>query len=462
MQNLLSRYFLKILILLVALILLFFSYNNNSLVAANNNWYETFQLDSEQLVLDGLLNGGDRPTLGRFSRPSIDTQYLDAHRLFEEANKEGEFSKYTSQYGLQIQMFSYLKNIGLEKVSQLKSFTALLMALTVLGLTLTIWRDFSCRSALVFYIVFLVSPWVIAFSSNLYWIPFSWFVPLLLTSIFAQKIYVNIKFYYYLLSILFILFMFKFLSGYEYVTTIVLASITPIVYHGLKLKKGYKFTAALCVGIFLVSLISFTASILIHAKSLDSTAESGFQVIKNTAKKRLSSNDVDKLFLEICGIDQACMVNYEVYRASLESNAVTVAAKYFFNDKFLPWVSSVPFSEQEKESLKSVRDRIKNNFSFVPIFNLEMSLLAKLSLYILGIIFSSVFLITLVALCLTVCRTAPNYLLIPLLITFVAPLSWFLVAKGHSYIHYHMNYVLWYLYFIPFSSVVLSEVKWKR
>lgn len=462
MQKLLIRNFLNVAFLTFALTFLYFSYSNNGLLAANNHWYKTFQLDSEQLVLDGLLNGGDRPTLGRFSRPSIDNKSLESHRLFEEANKEGEFGEYTSQYGLQLQMFNHLRNIGFEKVNHLKSLTALLMAIVVLGLTITIWRDFSARSALVFYIVFLTSPWIISFSSNLYWISFSWFIPLLLTSIFSPKIYANIKFYYFLLALLFTSFLFKFLSGYEYITTVVLASITPIVYHGLKLKKTYKFILVLCSGVFLVSLISFAASILIHAKSLDSSSSSGFQIIENTAKKRLSSTDTDKLLVEMCGTDQGCLASYEIYRASLESNSIMVAAKYFINDNFLPWASIISFNEQEKELLKSARDEIRNNLSLDLIFNIEMSLLAKLALYLSGIVLSSIFFITLVLMCLSLWRTAPIYLLIPLLITFIAPLSWFFLAKGHSYIHYHMNYVLWYLYFIPFSAVVLSEVKWKK
>ena len=107
-------------------------------------------------------------------------------------------------------------------------------------------------------------------------------------------------------------------------------------------------------------------------------------------------------------------------------------------------------------------DEIKNNLSFDLIFNLEMSLLAKLVLYLSGILLSTIFFITLILMCLSLWRNAPIYLLIPLLITFIAPLSWFFLVKNHSYHHYHLNYVLWYLYFIPFSAVVLSEVKWKK
>ena len=42
-----------------------------------------------------------------------------------------------------------------------------------------------------------------------------------------------------------------------------------------------------------------------------------------------------------------------------------------------------------------------------------------------------------------------------LMFSFIAPLSWFVIAKGHSSGHYQINYVLWYLPFIPFCFISL-------
>ena len=36
-----------------------------------------------------------------------------------------------------------------------------------------------------------------------------------------------------------------------------------------------------------------------------------------------------------------------------------------------------------------------------------------------------------------------------LAVMFLAPASWFVLAKAHSFIHTHINYVLWYLGFVP-------------
>ena len=38
---------------------------------------------------------------------------------------------------------------------------------------------------------------------------------------------------------------------------------------------------------------------------------------------------------------------------------------------------------------------------------------------------------------------------------FITTISWFCLAKGHSFIHTHMNYVLWYFGFIQISFYVI-------
>ncbi len=40
----------------------------------------------------------------------------------------------------------------------------------------------------------------------------------------------------------------------------------------------------------------------------------------------------------------------------------------------------------------------------------------------------------------------------------LAPVSWFFLAKGHSYIHYMINYALWHLPFVPYGMLFFGEV----
>jgi hypothetical protein len=46
-----------------------------------------------------------------------------------------------------------------------------------------------------------------------------------------------------------------------------------------------------------------------------------------------------------------------------------------------------------------------------------------------------------------------------LAVTFLAPLNWFVVMARHAKIHVHLDYVLWYLGFIPALFFVIAHAK---
>ena len=75
LTKLLKNFFLPLLVIYIA----FLSYNYNFFRVANNSWFATYQTSAEQLIIDGLLNGKDeygRLSLGRYSRPNIENQFL--------------------------------------------------------------------------------------------------------------------------------------------------------------------------------------------------------------------------------------------------------------------------------------------------------------------------------------------------------------------------------------------------
>ena len=48
-------------------------------------------------------------------------------------------------------------------------------------------------------------------------------------------------------------------------------------------------------------------------------------------------------------------------------------------------------------------------------------------------------------------------------ISFLAPISWYFIAKGHSAIHFHMNFILWYIFFVPASVIgIINHLKSKK
>jgi hypothetical protein len=43
-------------------------------------------------------------------------------------------------------------------------------------------------------------------------------------------------------------------------------------------------------------------------------------------------------------------------------------------------------------------------------------------------------------------------------VSILAPLSWFIIFKAHSYIHTHMNYIVWQMPFVLFGSALCGVV----
>ena len=49
-----------------------------------------------------------------------------------------------------------------------------------------------------------------------------------------------------------------------------------------------------------------------------------------------------------------------------------------------------------------------------------------------------------------------NALIITFWVSIIAPLSWFILFKSHSYIHTHMNFIVWYMPFALLGYVLLG------
>ena len=81
-----KNHILDLILIIIIVIIGHFSYVHNSLKVVSNNWFDTHQLDSEQLVLDGLLYSSKNKNikqLGKYSRNSADERdYLNARKYF--------------------------------------------------------------------------------------------------------------------------------------------------------------------------------------------------------------------------------------------------------------------------------------------------------------------------------------------------------------------------------------------
>lgn len=421
--------------ILLVVLLAFLSYQGNHWRAADAHWFANFSQDSEQLVVDGLRHAqvATAAVPGRYLQPS------------------GEFEVYRSQFGLQVKAFAVLQRAGLQQTAQLQAAAALAMALVVAALFFFIRRDFGLRAAIVVAAVMVLSPWLVVVARNLYWVAFTWFLPLLVAMACAGQIFSGGRVLVAALAFWFATYLLKFLCGYEYLTAIFLAACVPLVHAALRQQRAFASLLRVIVLHGMALLLALLAAFVLHASSLPSVqGKSGWQQILLTAEKRLAARDPGQTAREACAGDAACVA---VMQASLESNPLRVAAGYLLVPDVLPWAGSVrDMTPLQKQAVRTaLRHPGRDSFAQMLAAVDNATLFSLLASRVL----SPLCFLLLAALA---CRRAlqqGRVQALTLLTAAAAPLSWFVLAKGHSYIHVHLNFVLWYLPLVMYAVIVL-------
>lgn len=348
---------------------------------------------------------------------------LSEIRLFDASGKElprGIFSKYPSQIGMQgrvlrnlVRLFPYNSAVTWSHL-----LTAVAMAFVAVFILFLLNKKFGVGMVLVWGGVFLLSPWIVQFARNLYWVEFTWFLPMafgLLCSVYAdRKKIVGISCIGVLLSVFL-----KSTCGYEYITTVMMGSILFLMADaGTALLTDKKIFSKIFKRILLVAiaaLLGFLAAVCIHAYiRADGDIWKGLCSIyeKNVLERTWGGNPEDFP---------------ESERASLEASALTVLKLYFhFDTSLIMGISGEFFVGLCILSLLTLIWRIwkdKKN----------------------GEIDKSII-----------------YLLFLLISAFFTSVSWFVLGKAHSYIHTQMNFVMWYFGFIQLLFYIPLHVLWMK
>ncbi|AUH71021.1 hypothetical protein [Legionella sainthelensi] len=317
------------------------------------------------------------------------------------------FDEYKSQYGLQGIFFSWFYK-HFYFFSTVYSLQFLCAALTAIVLVL-LCREYGFVFGKAFGVIFLISvlesPWIVSIARNLYWVPFLWFFPSLITMRIYRKSPDSKK------SVLYILFLtaifLKSLTGYEYLSSIVLFSLAIFFvdpFYPIP-KYDVKVTIKIISVLFVLSILGFGLALLFHGSIRSDSIVNGVKNIfqSEAIKYTQLSKVVGNISL---GMD---MTLWDVLK------------KYIVH-----WESPVIL-------------RLNNPFVFVTL--IIFTCLSILLQYLISDRFRH--------------RDFA-------LVVFMAlpPLSWLILMKGHSVIHTHLNYVLWNFGFLPTIIFVIWRGLW--
>ena len=324
----------------------------------------------------------------------------------------GEVTPYESQIGLQGKLLCALPQslivhdvIIFGKVI-FAFFFGIIMTLICYGIA----KKYTPLFGLVFYFVVLLSPWMIGFSTNLYWAEFSWFLPMLIglfCSIHIDSKKVRIFSY----VAMFLAIAFKCACGYEYISTVMLGGIVflltdltcALIEH--KDKKRIKRLLSTTFFMGIAALLGFAVALVYHAYIRgNGNIYGGLRAI---------------YFVDVCRRTYGDPSMFQdVYADSLNASPLAVVLRYLSFDTSL--------------ILGVVKE------AFIPLI--------LLSFFILVVRMTR--------------KNIDKQYLILYIWFGITAISWFVLGKAHSYIHTSMNFVMWYfgymqiVFYVPIQALV--------
>jgi hypothetical protein len=435
-------------------VLSFASYSSNLLRIANTEWFNS--LNSQNLVVDGIRHFSESreapPVMGSYQVTDIGTGLLKNNTNQGSPERDAAvFKPYLSQYGIQFRLFLFLRKNGLS-IAQLQALTAAALScvVTTSYLILRVNRfSFLASGAFAFTLAF--SPWLTVFARNLYWIPFSWYLPGLITAysgtfvfLFKSKL-LNTLHEIAQFATLYGVLCFRFLSGYEYITTISVATMLTYLFIGAKRKYQWKHILIRVLAIFGTIVISFATSVAIHAAQLNKLGYPGIQYVIDTASKR--GNPSKEFAHKFCNGDPQCL--NDIGEASTKGYQY-ILARSLATPNILPWlnidINKFPL-EKRLQNLIPSQDIKKDASASMPM-ELFVDIINRIS-------FAGI-------LVLTILMAIKRRLFgIALSLSFLGSWSWFVLAKGHAG-HWNLNYVNWYNIFLPVAMLSLFIFMEKR
>ena len=353
-----------------------------------------FQKDSETLVVDPILMDLNdvKAEIGAFGLGYIDDDDEDyPYPTYTEFLKPGSYindyyryQKYSSQTGLQGYVFRGIAHVirTTAIIGILRFLCCLVLVLVLYYICINLKRHYGFIFPVSFWIIALISPYFINFAPNLYWVEFTWILPMLLGLLCLthpeKRKWIYLMFFLAVLA--------KCMCGYEYISTIMMSGIAFQTAEWISGKQSRKNLFKCIVASGFSMLAGFVAAVVIH---------------------------IFLLSKEICNGDISESFSYFVSR---------IVNKRTFGD-----VSG--FDERLKNSLEaSVGDVLKIYFWDSAYSRLLLGLI----LFAIVVLFADRLIF----------KKDHRVHITLILIQLAAVLSWLILAKSHSFDHRHISFVL--------------------
>jgi len=397
----------------------------------STSFFDHFQYDGESLVVgrlvlserDGIFSHAG--FLGR-ALPSSETvnPYWYQYEAYQNAHNFKDYEAYYTQsafhafvYGLFCLVTGLSGDVALDYFKWWVSFfTAAIFTLFLAW----VQRRFGWAAALFTLVTICFSQWVTAFGRNLFWVLGAFYVPFVAALWHLEKYDARVKrplrvTFWLMFSAMLLKCL---LNGFEFITTTLVMAVTPWVFYAVAERWSWrKFVqrAAVASAGALTATIAALALLAVQLSAVMGSLGAGFQYILFSFGKRAhgSSENFDPIFQQ-----------------SLDSSLWDVLSTYWNSYAFYiaHWFDS---------PLWQMMTRFSFGF-FVIVFAV-----------VSYVVFSSKRIRQFPAF-----RRQQVALTVMLWVSLLAPLSWFVIFKGHSYLHAHMNPIVWHMPFMLLGAAL--------
>jgi hypothetical protein len=416
---------------LASVVSLYLGFSGNLWRVAQQPFFDNHQIAMESFIVgrlvktarDGLFSSGGLPGLvgPDPAPPDIENpNYRFQYQAYQDSLPFTSFAPYLSQTGGQGMLFGVLDAViplsNADTLTLFHGLTSLLSALAVSLILLWIYREFGRAAGLAALITAVLAQWLTVFGRNLWWSIWAFYLPLVMVLYYLQRAggTANLRPLRYVAVVFLAVLVKCFFNGYEYITTTLIAMVVPYVYFSLRDKTGWrKLTGGL--------LISAGASVL---AVLFSMAALCFQI---AAVRGSFLQGVEHIVFSLLRRSYADPQLFPAdYAASLTASPLDVVFTYLKGIFF-----------DLNNYLRAPNDWIANF-----IFQIRY-----LYLILLFAAASAALLILLKSKSAAALRPAGAALVGALWFSLLAPLSWLILFKAHSYVHTFMNNLVWQMPF---------------
>lgn len=443
----------SILFFSVVWVVLFLSFFGNVFgVGLWREWFDGFQRDSSAIVEK---TARCKEKFG-YSGPLIVTKNEDYNSVMTTEDCDASLLKpYASQYGVQARVITALAPndsaklpVYFKKVNVvLSAAMAALMALVALRVR----KLFGFVAAVVFATLVAFSPWIVGYAQNMYWIEPLMFAPFVFAFLCYSYCKSSKRLWLFYLSEAVLLFL-KLLGGYEYISTIAISVLVPIIFFELvnnkqKIIRLWKHAVMTCI----VAAVAFAGAYATNFMAL-----SDYYHSSDTARKMINERASER---GLSGIRKM--------RAHAVGNLKTLLPEsYAFADRF------INMDELAKDTGPTYQYLVINagNYVLLPALSLPLSFKG-----VFGDIIQSVFVWILAGYLLLFYLKRRHQLskyyhsfLWALHASLVGALSWLILMPGHALPHAHINGIVFYMPLLLFVYMVVGLYignmvkKWRR